>query len=117
MVVALAVLGVLALMIGGALSLPPSRELVLKLGTLVDMARRADPERFRAQLEPHNPFVGTAFKHNRIKGILRADLSGFGEICQRLQREARALDRRAHYGAIPVLVYLAGLGIWYAVRP
>lgn len=106
----------LALVIGGLLTLPPSRELVLKLGTLVDMARRADPERFRTQLEAISPFVGSEFKHSRIKPILRADLSAFGPICQRLQIEARALDRRAHYGAIPVLVYLAGLGVWYAVR-
>jgi hypothetical protein len=81
------------------------------------MARRADPERFRTQLEAVNPFVGNAFKHSRIKGILRSDLSGFGELCQRLQREARSLDRRAHMGAIPVLVYLVGLGIWYGVGP
>jgi hypothetical protein len=111
------VLGVLAFAAGGALSLPPSRDLVIKLGTLIDWARRTDAERFRTQLEPVNPFVGNAFKHNRIKHILRADLSAFGEICQRLQREARALDRRAHYGAIPVVAYLIGLGIWYAVKP
>jgi hypothetical protein len=109
-------LGVLALVLGGALTLPPSRELVLKLGTLVDMARRADPERFRAQLEPVNPFVGGAFKHKRVTGILRADVSAFGAICQRLQTEARSLDRRAHYGAIPVVLYLLGLGLWYALR-
>jgi hypothetical protein len=109
--------GVIAFALGGALSLPPSRELVLKLGTLVDMARRANPERFAAQLEPVNPFVGMAFKHNRIKGILRADMAGFGEVCERLQREARALDRRAHYGAIPVLAYLVGLAVWYGLRP
>lgn len=110
------VLGVIAFALGGALSLPPSRELVIKLGTLVDMARRADGQRFAAQLEPVNPFVGTAFKHDRIKGILRADLSGFGEVCERLQREARQLDRRAHLGAIPVLAYLLGLGVWYWTR-
>ena len=109
--------GVIAFALGGALSLPPSRELVLKLGTLVDMARRANPERFAAQLEAVNPFVGTAFKHSRIKGILRADMSGFGEVCDRLQREARSLDRRAHLGAIPVLAYLVGLAVWYGLRP
>jgi len=108
--------GVIAFALGGVLSLPPSRELVLKLGTLVDMARRANPERFAAQLEALNPFVGASFKHNRIKGILRADLSGFGEVCERLQREARSLDRRAHLGAIPVLAYLVGLALWYGLR-
>jgi hypothetical protein len=113
---AVVVLGVIAFALGGALSLPPSRELVIKLGTLVDMARRVQPERFATQLEAVNPFVGSAFKHNRIKGILRADLSGFGEVCERLQREARTLDRRAHLGAIPVLAYLAFVGVWYAVQ-
>jgi hypothetical protein len=108
--------GVMAFALGGALSLPPSRELVLKLGTLVDMARRANPALFATQLEAANPFVGTAFKHNRIKGILRADMSGFGEVCERLQREARRLDRRAHLGAVPVLAYLIGLAVWYGLR-
>jgi hypothetical protein len=110
-------LGLLAFMLAGALSLPPSKELILKLGTLVDMARRADPERFRTQLQAVNPFVDGAFKHGRIKDILRSDLSAFGELCERLQREARGLDRRAHLGAIPVLAYLVGLGIWYGLRP
>jgi hypothetical protein len=84
---------------------------------LVDMARRANPELFRSQLEPLSPVVGDTFKHNRIAKMLRADLSEFGEICQRLQREARQLDRRAHFGILPILVYLCGLGLWYAMRP
>jgi hypothetical protein len=109
-------LGLLAFGIAGAMTLPPSRELTLKLGTLVDMTRRANPQLFRSLIEPTNPFVGRAFKHNRIKGMLRADLSQFGEIPQRLQREARKLDKRAHIGALPAIAYLIGLGLWFALR-
>lgn len=107
--------------IAGALSffmgVPPSRDLVLKLGTLVDMARRADPERFRAQLEPVNPFAGGKFVHARVGKLLRSDVSDFGEICQRLQREARKLDKRAHLALIPVALYLAGLATWMVLSP
>jgi hypothetical protein len=110
-------LGLLAFSAAGALGLPASRELMIKLGTLVDMARRANPELFRSRLEPLNPFVGKQFKHNRIKGILRVDLTEFGEICQRLQREARKLDARAHVGLLPIAAYFVGLGLWFALRP
>ena len=109
-------LGVVVVMVTSALTMPPSRELMLKLGTLVDMARRANPELFRAQIEPINPFVGRAFKHHRVTGLLRADFSQFGEISQRLQREARRLDRKVHRGLIPGLVYLVAVGVWYVLR-
>lgn len=110
-------LGVVAFVLAGALGIPPSRDLVVKLGTLVDMARRADPERFRAQLEPLNPFVNGKFVHKKITGMLRADLSAFGELCQRLQRDARALDRRAHLGLLPIALYLVGIGAWSVLAP
>jgi hypothetical protein len=108
-------LGLLAFGLAGAMTLPPSRELTIKLGTLVDMTRRANPELFRSTIEPTNPFVGRSFKHNRIKGMLRADLSKFGDISQRLQREARQLDKRAHVGVLPVVAYLVGVGLWLAL--
>jgi hypothetical protein len=88
---------------------------MLKLGTLVDWTRRTNPELFREKIEPINPFVGKSFKHNRIGKVLKVDLSEFGEISQRLQREAKALDRRAHVAMVPALVYLVGLGVWFAV--
>ncbi|HKU42891.1 MAG TPA: hypothetical protein VJR89_32250 [Polyangiales bacterium] len=93
-----------------------SRDLMLKLGTLVDMTRRANPELFQARIEAINPFVGKKFKHHRIAPMLKADLSQFGEIPQRLQREAKALDRRAHVAMLPVVAYLACLGLWFALR-
>jgi hypothetical protein len=108
--------GILAFWLSAALIMPPSRDLMLKLGTLVDMARRADPELFRTNIAPLSPFVGRAFKHSRIKGMLKADLSKFGEICLRLQREARRLDARAHKGMLPGIAYLVGLGLWFALR-
>ena len=48
--------------------------------------------------------------------MLRADLSQYGEICQRLQREARQLDRRAHLGMLPAMAYLAAAGLWFVLR-
>jgi len=106
----------LAGLVAGGLSFsmiaPTSRDLVIKMGTLMDMAERADPQRFATELAPHNPFVDRAFKHNRLTAVLKADLSGFGELCQRLQGDARKLDRRAHIGMLPFLVYLLGVGLW-----
>jgi hypothetical protein len=114
--VVIVLLGLLAFYATSALMMPPSRDLMLKLGTLVDMTRRANPELFGRVIEPTNPFVGKSFRHNRIKGVLRADLSQFGEISQRLQFEARRLDRKVHLGLLPALAYLLGLGLWYALR-
>jgi hypothetical protein len=111
----LTLFGVVAFMISGMLGMPVSRELMLKLGTLVDWTRRSNPELFRVKIEPISPFVGKAFKHSRISKLLKADLSEFGEISQRLQREAKALDKRAHVAMLPALVYLLGLGVWFAV--
>jgi hypothetical protein len=108
--------GVFAFGLSGALGMPVSRELMLKLGTLVDMTHRANPDLFQQRIEPINPFAGKKFKHHRIAPMLKADLSQFGEIPQRLQREAKVLDRRAHVAMVPVLAYLAGLGVWFAVR-
>jgi hypothetical protein len=110
------IFGVLAFCLSGALGMPVSRDLMLKLGTLVDMTRRANPELFQQRIEPISPFVGKKFRHNRIGPMLKADLAQFGEIPQRLQREAKALDRRAHVAMLPALVYLAGLGVWFAIR-
>lgn len=107
---------VFAFGLSGALGMPVSRELMLKMGTLVDMTRRANPALFQARIEPINPFAGKKFKHNRIAPMLKADLAEFGEIPQRLQREAKALDRRAHVALVPVLAYLACLGLWFALR-
>jgi hypothetical protein len=108
--------GVFAFGLSGALGMPVSRELMLKLGTLVDMTRRADPELFQQRIEPINPFAGKKFKHHRIGPMLKADLSQFGEIPLRLQREAKALDRKAHVAMLPAVAYLAGLGLWLVLR-
>src|SRR5262249_52041861 len=108
-------LGLFACWLSFMLIMPVSRELLIKLGTLVDMCRRANPERFVTALAPHNPFVGGKFIHRRITRVLKADLADFGELCQRLQREARKLDRRAHIGLWPIAVYALGLGTWLAL--
>ena len=111
------VLGAVALILAWMLGAPPSRELMIKLGTLLDWAQRTHPALYAAKIAPISPFVGKAFKHSKLKGILRADMSEFGEVCERLQREARKLDVKAHFGLIPIAVYLTGLGVWYAVQP
>lgn len=108
--------GVFAFGLSGALGMPVSRELMLKLGTLVDMTKRANPALFEERIAAINPFEGKKFKHHRIGPMLKADLSQFGELPQRLQREAKALDRRAHVAMLPVLAYLVGLGVWFAIR-
>lgn len=107
------VLGVIAAAWSTMLGAPPSRELMIKLGTLLDWARRENPAAYASRLAPISPFVGKTFKHSRLKGLLRADLAEFGEVCQRLQREARKLDVKAHYGLIPIGVYLTGLAVWF----
>ena len=109
--------GVVASALAGMLFMPVSRELLIKLGTLVDMCRRANPERFAAVLAPHNPFVGGKFVHKRLTAVLKADLGEFGELCQRLQREARALDRKAHIAMWPLALYVVGLGLWFVLKP
>lgn len=108
------------IVVGGAaftatylLGAPVSRDLTVKLGTLNDWTRRTNPELWRERIEPITPFVGKQFKHSRITKLLKADLSQFGETCQRIQRECKALDRRAHFAMIPSVVYLLGVGIWY----
>jgi hypothetical protein len=111
----LGMLGVVAGALSFAMIVPPSRELVIKLGTLMDMAERADGERFRASVAPITPFVDGRFEHKRLTRVLKADLSAFGELCQRLQREARTLDRRAHVGMLPFGVYLLGAALWLAL--
>ena len=109
-------LGLVASWIAMALTMPASRELMIKLGTLVSWTQRTNPELYRQKIEPINPFVGKTFKHNRITGMLRADLTPFGAICQQLQTEARKLDRRAHIGMLPIVVYLVGAGLWWLLR-
>lgn len=116
MAIALA-LGVVALGAAALIGLPPSRELMIKLATLLEWAQRQDPQRYAAELKPISPFVGKTFKHSRLKGILRADLSAYGETCQRLQREARRLDFKAHFGLIPLAMYAVGWLLWSLVQP
>jgi hypothetical protein len=107
--------GVVAFMVSGALGMPVSRELMLKLGTLDDWTRRMNPELYREKIAPITPFVGKQFKHSRLSKMLKADLSEFGDTCQKLQREAKALDKRAHVAMLPALVYLVGVGVWFAL--
>jgi hypothetical protein len=111
------VIGLVAMGLSTALWAEPARELVIKLGTLMDWARRTNPELFAARLAPITPFVDAKkFSLARVTPVLRADLSEFGEICLRLQRECKRLDRRGHIALWPILVYMLGLGAWWLLR-
>lgn len=109
----LLLLGMVACSIAGAIVMPASRDLTIKLGTLVSWTQRQNPTAFQAKIAPTNPFVGSTFVHKRITGVLRADMTEFGAACQQLQREAKQLDRRAHIGMLPIAAYLAGVAIWW----
>jgi hypothetical protein len=107
-------LGVLAMAIATWLWGGPAHELTIKLGTLMDWARRSNPELYASTLAPITPFVDAKkFAFANITKVLRADLSQFDEISQRLQREARRLDRRAHNSLIPIALYALGFGTWW----
>jgi hypothetical protein len=109
-------LGAAAAALSTALFLPQSRGVIASLRALVDALQARDAALFRDTIAPITPFVDGAFVHKRITGMLRADLTAFGPECQALQQEARAFDRRAHLAMIPVLSYLAGLGLWFVLR-
>jgi hypothetical protein len=107
-------LGLIAMGVSTALWAEPARELVIKLGTLMDWARRTNPELFASRLAPITPFIDAKkFALARVTSVLRADMSEFGVICQRLQRECKQLDRRGHIALWPMLVYMLGLGAWW----
>src|SRR5262245_55117811 len=110
-------LGMVASSLTSSITMPASRELMIKLGTLISWSQRQNPALFREKLEPINPFVGNQFKfvHKRLTSVLRTDFTEFGPICQQLHGECKKLDRRAHIGMIPVGIYVIGVGIWWFV--
>jgi hypothetical protein len=92
-----------------------SRKLVQTLRELADAARNADPERYQRAIEPVSAFQDGEFVHRRLTGMLRADFAPFGEQCIRLHAQARALDRRAHYGLLPLALFALGCLLYYGV--
>jgi hypothetical protein len=108
------VLGVVAVALAMKLWSEPARELIIKLGTLKDWARRENPELYAQVLAPLSSSSGTKVPAGkRLTLMLRADLSGFGEIVQRLQREAKVLDRKAHIAMWPLGLYAVGAAGWW----
>ena len=95
---------------------PASARLIKTLRALVDAARHANPELFQSRIEPTNPFHAGGFEHRRITGMLKADLTDFGSECRRLQQHARQLDRRSHYGLLPLAAFALGCVLWLALR-
>lgn len=112
-IVVVVALGVVASVVSFLMVAPSSRDLVVKLGTLIDMTKEANPELYGERILPITPFVKGAFVHKRLTKILKADLSSFGELCLRLQRDARKLDRRAHIGMLPFGAYAIGAALWF----
>jgi len=111
-------LGLVAIVASMALWIGPARELVIKLGTLKDWARRENEELYARTLLPISASGGAKLSGGkRITLALRADLSGFGEIVQGLQRDARKLDRKAHIAMAPLALYVIVLaGWWFLLR-
>jgi hypothetical protein len=114
----LIVLGVLAAAAAMAMWMGPARELIIKLGTMKDWARRENPELYARTLQPISSAGGAKIPAGkRVTLALRADLSGFGPIVQSLQREAKVLDRKAHIAMWPLGAYaLVCAGFWFVLR-
>jgi hypothetical protein len=107
------VLGIVAVAVAMKLWIEPARELIIKLGTMKDWARRENPELYARTLQPLSSSSGTKLSAGkRLTMTLRADLSGFGEIVQRLQREAKVLDRKAHIAMWPIGLYAVVFASW-----
>jgi len=109
--------GLVALGAGMSVMWPASSALIMTLRKLHEAARRANPELFRSAVEPHSPIQGGRFIHRQIGFMLKADLAAFGADCQAMQAEARRLDRRAHYGLIPIGLFALGCLLWYGAGP
>jgi hypothetical protein len=105
--------GLAALACSAAVIMPASRTLIATLRALHDAALRSDPERFARSIEPLSAVTAEGFVHRRITGMLRADFTPFGAECVALQRQARALDRRAHVGLVPIAIFALSWLIWY----
>jgi hypothetical protein len=107
------VLGALAAAAAMAMWMGPARELIIKLGTMKDWARRENPELYARTLAPISSSGGAKIPAGkRVTLALRADLSGFGPIVQSLQREAKVLDRKAHIAMWPLGAYALALAGW-----
>jgi hypothetical protein len=113
MLVAIGILGFVACAISWGMIVPTSKVLFLKLGTLSDMTRRAQPDLYAERIADIDPHNAPKFVHKRITRMLRADLTAFGDIPLRLQQDARNLDRKVHIGLIPGGLYFVGLALWY----
>jgi hypothetical protein len=108
------VLGVVAAAAAMAMWSGPARELIIKLGTMKDWARRENPDLYAAVLAPISASGGAKIPAGkRVTLALRADLSGFGEIVQRMQREAKVLDRKAHIAMWPLVAYAIACALWW----
>jgi len=107
-------LGFVAMVAALAMWIGPARELIIKLGTLKDWARRENQALYDRTLGPISSSSGAKLSGGkRITLALRADLSGFGEIIQGLQRDAKQLDRKAHIAMWPIGLYLVVLAAWW----
>ena len=109
--------GLVAFGAGMSVMWPASSKLIVTLRKLHEAARLGNPELFRSALEPHSAIQGGRFVHRQITFMLKADLAPFGEESQALQLEARRLDRRVHYGLIPLGLFALSCLLWYGAGP
>lgn len=107
-------LGLVASVAALAMWIGPARELIIKLGTMKDWARRENADLYAKVLAPISSSAGAKISGGkRVTLALRADLSGFSPIVQGMQRDAKALDRKAHIAMWPLGVYLLVAIVWW----
>lgn len=107
-------LGLVAAVAAMAMWIGPARELIIKLGTMKDWARRENAELYARTLAPISSSSGAKISGGkRVTLALRADLSGFSPIVQGMQRDAKKLDRKAHIAMWPLGLYLVAVAVWW----
>jgi hypothetical protein len=107
-------LGFVAAAAAMAMWIGPARELIIKLGTMKDWARRENAELYARILQPISSSSGAKISGGkRVTLALRADLSGFSPIVQGMQRDAKALDRKAHIAMWPLGLYIVAFAGWW----
>ena len=100
-----------------AMWIGPARELIIKLGTMKDWAKRENAELYAKVLAPISSSGGSELSGGkRVTLALRADLSGFSPIVQGMQRDAKALDRKAHVAMWPLGLYAVSFVAWLVLR-
>ena len=109
-------LGFVAMMAALMMWIGPARELLIKLGTMKDWARRENAELYARTLGPISSSGNAKLSGGkRITLALRVDLSEFSPIVQGMQRDAKKLDRKAHLAMWPIGLWLVVFAGWWSL--